>query len=51
MNNKIEEKLKKATGVNIHGGKLRIHFKLPGNLRYTKKSTGLTVTENNIELA
>ena len=51
MNKKIEEKLKKATGVNIHGGKLRIHFKLPGNLRYTKKSTGLTVTENNIELA
>ena len=51
MNKKIEGKLKKATGVNIHGGKLRIHFKLPGNLRYTKKATGLTVTENNIELA
>jgi len=51
MDKKTEDKLKQATGVNIHGGKLRVHFKLPGNVRYTKKSTGLTVTENNIALA
>lgn len=38
-------------GVNIHGKTLRLHFKLPGEKRFTKKTTGLSVTKNNIALA
>jgi integrase len=38
-------------GVNIHGKTLRLHFKLPGEKKFTKKTTGLSVTKNNIALA
>ncbi len=51
MLDKIAQKLADTKGVYAHYGSLRVHFKLPGNKRYTKKSTGLSVTINNIEVA
>lgn len=46
-----EKKLKEATGVSQHNNSLRIQFRLPGDKNSTRKSLGLPITDNNIELA
>ncbi|MCF6442067.1 site-specific integrase [Pseudoalteromonas luteoviolacea] len=51
MDVKIEDKLKATKGVYCHGGKLRIHFKLPGESNYTKRSLSIEPTLNNIDFA
>lgn len=47
----LQEALKKAKGVELHGGKLRIRFKLPDRANYSWKSLRITPTIKNIELA
>jgi integrase len=51
MNVKLRKQLKAAKCIYAHGDALRIYFKLPGDKEYKKLSTGLHVSENNIELA
>ncbi|KZX00108.1 hypothetical protein JL49_13535 [Pseudoalteromonas luteoviolacea] len=51
MEEAVQKKLDATSGVNLHKGSLRIHFKLPGETKYTKRSLGLNPTINNIEFA
>ncbi|MGK0235253.1 MAG: integrase [Psychroserpens sp.] len=45
------KKLSNTPGVNEHRGRLRGHFRLPGDNKYTKKSFGLSATITNITIA
>jgi len=47
----LEETIKNTRGVNRHGKTLRLHFKLPGDKKFTKKTTGLSVTKINLKIA
>lgn len=48
---KLDKKLKSAKNVYVHNGSLRIHFKLPGQTKVTKKSLAMPSTINNIKLS
>ncbi len=47
----LKELAKNYRGVNIHGNTIRLHFKLPGDKKFTKKTTGLTATKANLVVA
>jgi len=51
MNKNLESKLKDAKGVSMHNGSLRIQFKLPGDIKPTRKSLGIKLTKKNIDVA
>ena len=48
---KLQKALKEAKGVEVHGGKLRIRFKLPDKPNYSWKSLRTTPTVNNVKHA
>jgi len=47
----LQEALKNATGVEVHGGKLRIRFKLSDKPNYSWKSLRTTPTVRNVKRA
>jgi len=48
---KLDKELKLAKNVYMHNGSLRIHFKLPGQTKVTKRSLAMPGTINNIKLS
>jgi integrase len=49
--NQLDEVIANTRGVNKHGKTLRLHFKLPGDKKFTKKTTGLSATKVNLSIA
>ncbi|MFM5151270.1 tyrosine-type recombinase/integrase [Aeromonas hydrophila] len=48
ISQKVKKMLDSSPGVHIHGGRLRLAFKLPGQKNLCRKSLGLLPTEANI---
>ncbi len=51
MNKRLAERLKRAKGVSVHKGTLRLQFRLPGDKLSTRKTLGLDPTEHNLNVA
>lgn len=51
MNKRLEAKIKNTKGVSVHNGSLRLQFRLPGSLKFNRKTLALIPTDHNLNVA
>lgn len=51
MNKRLEAKIKETKGVSVHNGSLRLQFRLPGSLKFNRKTLALIPTDHNLNVA